>query len=183
MKIKRLLLSGVCLIKPEIYRDSRGYFFENFNQKKIFEKLKIKTKFVQDNRSFSKKNVLRGMHLQIGKHSQTKILNVLNGSILDVVIDLRPKSKTFKKWLKIKLNSKNKEFLFIPKGFAHGFLSLENNTEILYKTDNYYNKKSEICLNWKDKDININWGNNKTNLNISEKDKKGLFFHEIKHLL
>ena len=121
MKIKKLSLKDACLIKPEIFKDNRGYFFESFNQKKICHLLKIKTEFIQDNQSISKKNVLRGIHFQIGKHSQAKILSVINGSILDVIVDLRPESKTFMRWLKIKLNNKKKRIFIYSKGICSWF--------------------------------------------------------------
>lgn len=139
--------------------------------------------FVQDNHSKSLKGVLRGLHFQKGEFSQAKLIRILKGSVLDIAVDLRKNSDTFGKYIAVELNEKNKKILFIPKNFAHGFLSLEDNTEIFYKCDNFYNPKSESGIIWNDKDLNIDWkfgkyGINEEDLILSEKDRKNINFKE-----
>ena len=156
----------------------------NYND---FKELGIENIFVQDNHSKSSKKVLRGLHLQKGKYSQAKLRNILKGSVLDVVVDLREDSKTFGKYYSIELSEKNKKMLFVPKYFAHGFLTLENDTQIFYKCDNFYNPKSEAGIMWNDSDLNIEWnfkkyGINENELIISEKDKKNMSFKEYKKI-
>ncbi|MDD3985736.1 MAG: dTDP-4-dehydrorhamnose 3,5-epimerase [Methanobacterium sp.] len=152
MKKEKCELNGVLIFTPEVYKDERGYFFESFSEKKY--KL---PKFVQENESCSKKGVLRGLHFQLGKYSQGKLIRVIKGKIFDVIIDLRKNSKTFGKHFSIILSDENKKQLYIPSGFAHGFLSLENNTIMNYKCTKYYNKKSESGIIWNDKTLNIKW--------------------------
>lgn len=176
-------IDGVFLIKTLVFEDDRGKFLEMYN-KKDFEDIGIFTNFVQDNFSISKRAVLRGLHFQNENFSQTKLLRVIKGSILDVVVDLRKNSNTFGKYLSFHLDDKNGEMLFIPKNFAHGFLSLEENTQILYKCDNYYSKENENSILWCDKDLNINWQLEKykidiSDLIISEKDRKSKTFKEL----
>ena len=159
---------------------------ESYNYN-TFKELGIDNIFVQDNISKSSKGVLRGLHLQSGGYSQAKLISVLKGSILDIVVDLRKNSETFGKYFSIELNEKNKKMLFIPRSFAHGFLTLEDNTEIFYKCDNFYNPKSEIGIIWNDRDLNINWNFKKYNIDeneliISEKDKNNISFKEYKKI-
>ena len=156
MIIENTPLNDLMLITPNIFKDNRGYFMESYNQKKL-EKV-IKASFVQDNESLSQKNVLRGLHLQKPPYGQAKLIKVTVGSILDVAVDLRKDSKTYGKHFKHVLSGENKKQLFIPIGFAHGFLCLENNTIINYKCSNYYHAKSELSLLWNDIDLNIDWG-------------------------
>ena len=174
-------IDGLKILKPLIHKDSRGFFFESFNQKIFNSTLGNTIKFVQDNHSFSKKNVLRGLHLQI-KKPQGKLVSVLNGSIFDVAIDLRKNSKTFAHWHGCILSRKNKNQLWIPPGFAHGFLSLRNNTEVLYKTTDYWDKNDEYTILWNDKTININWPKVE-DLIISEKDKQGETLKKLINIL
>nr|WP_032890075.1 dTDP-4-dehydrorhamnose 3,5-epimerase [Fusobacterium nucleatum] len=174
------------ILKPKIFEDSRGYFFESYNYND-FKEIGIDNIFVQDNHSKSLKGVLRGLHFQKGEYSQAKIIRVLKGAVLDIAVDLRKDSRTFGKYFAIELNEKNKKMLFIPKGFAHGFLTLEDNTEIFYKCDNFYNSKSEIGIIWNDRDLNIDWNFEKYNIDknkliISEKDKKNISFKEYKKI-
>ena len=174
------------ILEPQIFKDSRGYFFESYNYNS-FKEIGIENIFVQDNHSKSLKGVLRGLHLQSGESSQAKLISILKGSILDIVVDLRKGSKTFGKYFSIELNEKNKKMLFIPKDFAHGFLTLEDNTEILYKCDNFYKPTSEVGIIWNDTDLNIEWNLKKygiveEELIISEKDKKNISFKEYKKI-
>jgi len=179
-------IKDLFVIEPKIFEDSRGYFFESYNYN-TFKENEIDNNFIQDNHSKSLKGVLRGLHLQSGGYSQAKLISVLKGSILDIVVDLRKNSETFGKYFSIELNEKNKKMLFIPRSFAHGFLTLEDNTEIFYKCDNFYNPKSEIGIIWNDRDLNINWNFKKYNIDeneliISEKDKNNISFKEYKKI-
>ncbi|EDP69541.1 dTDP-4-dehydrorhamnose 3,5-epimerase [Flavobacteriales bacterium ALC-1] len=171
MVIKETKLKGCFIIKPQVIKDKRGYFIENYNQKTFNEALGIEINFVQDNESLSTKGVLRGLHYQLGKYAQAKLVRVIKGKVLDVVVDLRPKSSTFGEHLTIELSEKNMTHLFVPRGFAHGFLVLENQTIFSYKCDNFYNKTSEAGIIYNDKDLNINWELSKKELIISNKDK------------
>jgi len=172
MQIEKTSFDGLLVIKPKIYNDERGYFMESYKQS-IFEENTGVT-FVQDNESLSQKNVIRGLHFQVPPFAQAKLIRVIKGSILDVVVDLRKDSKTFGKHYKHKLTSENKHQLFIPEGFAHGFLSLEDDTVILYKCSAYYHKESEDALLWNDKTLNINWETK--NPIITEKDRNAKKF-------
>ena len=179
-------IKGLFIIEPQIFEDGRGFFLESYNYN-TFKEIGIENIFVQDNHSKSLKGVLRGLHFQSGEYSQAKLISILKGSILDVVVDLRKDSKTFGKYFSIELNEKNKKMLFIPKYFAHGFLTLEDNTEIFYKCDNFYNPKSEVGIIWNDIDLNIEWNLQKygivrEELIISEKDKKNISFKEYKKI-
>tara|TARA_B100000579_G_C22823426_1_gene851823 strand:- start:300 stop:845 length:546 start_codon:yes stop_codon:yes gene_type:complete len=165
------LFSDVINIKPIDHFDNRGYFRENFNYKEL-EKNGITFNSVQDNLSFSeKKGTIRGLHFQIAPFEQSKIIYVVKGKIFDVFVDLRPESNNFGNYSSIELSS-DSGFVFIPKGFAHGFCTLEDNTTVLYKVDNYYNKESESGIIWNDNDLNIEWPIEDNKLSISEKDKK-----------
>ncbi|MGE3653495.1 MAG: dTDP-4-dehydrorhamnose 3,5-epimerase [Flavobacteriales bacterium] len=159
---------GLVIIKPKVFKDERGYFFESFNKNK-FIKNAINIEFVQDNQSKSDKNVLRGLHFQIPPFTQGKLIQVIKGAVLDVVVDIRKNSKTYAKSFKIELSEDNKKMLYVPEGFAHGFLTLQNETIFSYKCTNFYNKESERSLLWNDKLLNIDWGVN--NPILSEKDK------------
>ena len=156
MILEKTFIKDLILLKPQVYTDERGYFMESFNQKKI-EKV-IKDTFVQDNESLSKKNVLRGLHFQMPPHAQAKLIRVVNGSILDVAVDLRKESATFGRHFKHVLSGENKLQLYIPQGFAHGFLCLEEDTILNYKCSTYYNAASEASILWNDPDLNIDWG-------------------------
>ena len=172
MKIIKTKIDGVFLIKPQIFQDKRGYFFESFNQKKLNEKIKVN--FVQDNQSLSSKNILRGLHFQKPPFAQSKLVRVINGSVIDVVVDIRSDSKTYGKYIFEELNDKNHHQLFIPKGMAHGFLSLEDHTIFSYKCSEFYNKDSEDTIIWNDPDISIKWPN--ISPILSEKDKNAKKF-------
>ncbi len=167
MIIENTPIKDLMLITPNVFTDNRGYFMETYNQKRL-EKV-IKTTFVQDNESLSQKGVLRGLHFQIPPFAQSKLVRVIFGSILDVAIDIRKDSETYGKHFKHVLSAENRKQLYIPAGFAHGFLSLENNTILNYKCSDFYHKKSEASLLWNDEDLDINWGI--TDPILAEKDK------------
>lgn len=179
MKIKETYLKGCYIIEPTIFKDERGLFFEEFNTKKFKTLTNWPGNFVQDNRSISKKGALRGLHFQKGKHSQAKLVNVVRGAVIDVVVDIRKDSPTFGKHFKINLNDQNHLQLFIPKGFAHGFLSLEENTVFSYKCDEYYCKEAESGIRYNDEVLNIDWGFPQSELILSEKDENLKGFNEL----
>ena len=176
MRITTTLIPDLLIIQPKVFEDDRGYFFESYS-KNIFLKHGIDTDFVQDNQSLSQKGVLRGLHFQNPPFAQGKLVRVIKGAILDVALDIRRQSPSYGKHFAIELNEKNKTMLWLPHGFAHGFLTLENETIFSYKCSNYYNKASEDCILWNDKNIAINWGLKAPNL--SEKDKSGKSFKEF----
>ena len=153
-KIKNLLI-----IQPDIFQDNRGWFFESYNKAKL-NMLGIDVDFVQDNHSFSaKKGTLRGLHFQNNPYAQAKLVRCTKGIVLDVAVDLRKTSPTFKQWVSVELSEENKKQLFIPRGFAHGFITITDNVEFEYKVDNYYNKESERSIRFNDQAFGINWGN------------------------
>lgn len=168
-EFERQKIEDVILIKPKVFGDSRGFFMETF-KKSEFEKNGIKNDFIQDNHSKSQKGVLRGLHYQAGKDAQAKIVRCVKGRIFDVAVDIRPNSKTFGQYVKVELSEENKNMLFIPRGFAHGFVALSDNVEILYKADNEYAPQSDRGILWCDKDLNIDWEIDFEPL-LSEKDK------------
>ena len=172
MKITETFLKDCFIIEPKVFKDSRGEFFEAFNQKLFQEKTGLDVNFVQDNQSISLKGVVRGLHIQKGEHAQAKLVRVIHGKVLDVVVDVREKSDTFGKVFSIELSKENQLQLFIPKGFLHGFSVLEDNTILTYKCDNYYNKESEDGVIYNDPILNIDWKLNEEKLIISEKDKE-----------
>ena len=171
-------LDGVYIVSPELFEDERGYFFESFRNLQFQNKLKIN--FVQDNQVFSKNsNVIRGLHYQIN-NSQGKLIHVITGSIKDVVVDIRIGSPNFGKSFVAILSGKNHKMLYVPEGFAHGYLVLEQDTIVHYKCTNYYNIKSEFGIRWNDPEININWGISDPTL--SDKDKSLPFLKMQKKL-
>ena len=162
MKITRTAIPDVLVIEPTIFSDDRGWFMESFNEERFSAELKslglpVPRAFVQDNHSSSKRGVLRGLHYQVGPHAQGKLVRVVNGSAFDVAVDIRKSSPTFLKWVGVELNSSNKKMLWIPEGFAHGFLALEEDTHFLYKTTDYYDKESERSILWSDESIGVMW--------------------------
>lgn len=167
MILEKTNIEDIILLTPRVYEDERGYFMESYNQKKV-DKL-IKDHFVQDNESESHKNVLRGLHFQLPPHAQSKLIRVIRGSILDIAVDLRKESSTYGKHFKHILSGENKKQLYIPIGFAHGFLSLENNTILNYKCSDYYDAKAEASILWNDPDLAIDWGID--NPILAEKDR------------
>ena len=182
MKSTETNIKNLLLIEPKIFEDSRGFFMESYNYN-TFKELGIDNVFVQDNISKSSKGVLRGLHFQKDEYAQAKLVYVLRGAVLDITVDLRETSETFGKYVAVELNDKNKRMLLIPRGFAHGFLTLEDDTEFIYKCDNFYNPKSEVGIIWNDTDLNIDWNLDKYNIKeeeliISKKDKKNITFKE-----
>lgn len=171
MKILKTELEGCIIIEPTVFDDGRGYFFESFNQKEFQKITKTNTFFVQDNQSMSQKGVLRGLHFQKGEFSQAKLVRVIKGRVLDVALDIRKDSPTYGDFFSMELSEKNKLQLYIPRGFAHGFSVLEDNTIFSYKCDNYYNKESEGGIIYNDTDLNIDWNLDENELLLSEKDK------------
>ncbi|MFD1161320.1 MULTISPECIES: dTDP-4-dehydrorhamnose 3,5-epimerase [Hwangdonia] len=171
MTVEETNLKGCFVIAPNVIEDERGYFFESFNKAQFEAKTGIATNFIQDNQSQSSKGVLRGLHLQTGAFAQAKLVRVIKGKVLDVCVDLRKDSLTFGKHFSIVLDAIEHNQLYIPKGFAHGFLVLEDQTIFSYKCDNYYNKASERGIIYNDKTLNIDWGFPTENLMLSEKDK------------
>lgn len=163
-------LKGVFVIKPKVFDDARGYFFESYNRD-AFASAGLTMNFLQDNQSLSQKGVLRGLHFQNNPHAQGKLVRVINGAVFDVAVDIRRSSSTYGKWFGMELNEKNKTMMYIPEGFAHGFVTLQDNTIFSYKCTNVYNKASEDCLLWNDPDIGIDW-QLKDPL-LSEKDLQG----------
>lgn len=170
MKVEETYLKGCFVITPTIYKDNRGIFFESYNQQDFEKAIEKPINFVQDNHSVSHKGVLRGLHFQKGEFAQAKLLRVIKGSVLDVCVDIRPGSKTFGKHFSIILNASNNQQLFIPRGFAHGFLALEDDTIFNYKCDNYYNKESEAGILFDDPTLNIDWKFPTNSLILSSKD-------------
>lgn len=169
MEFIKTTLKDAFLMKPQVFRDERGFFLEAYSEK-IFKDNGITANFVQDNHSLSlKKGVLRGLHFQKPPYTQAKLVRVTHGKVYDVIVDLRKNSETFGKWEGFELSADNFEILYVPKGFAHGFITIEDNTEFQYKCDEYYNKESEGGIIWNDPDLNINWP--VENPILSDKDK------------
>lgn len=174
MKATALAIPDIVLFEPEVFGDDRGFFFESFNETRFEAAIGRKIKFVQDNHSLSVKNVLRGLHYQI-QQPQAKLVRVVAGEVFDVAVDIRKKSPTFGKWVATILSAKNKRQLWIPEGFAHGFLVLSDSAEFLYKTSEYYAPKFERSISWNDSHIGISWPLKGEPI-LSEKDKKAISF-------
>tara|TARA_B100001027_G_C16195865_1_gene298286 strand:+ start:243 stop:842 length:600 start_codon:yes stop_codon:yes gene_type:complete len=178
-------IQGPLLLIPELFNDERGFFFESWNKKTWEDILKKNNQnsnsFVQDNHSKSSKGTLRGLHYQKNPSAQGKLVRCIQGEIFDVAIDLRKESKTFCNYIGVKLNCKNKNQLWIPKGFAHGFLTLSNYAEVNYKTTDYWDKNKERTIKWDEKRLNIEWPLQEVNsrIHLSDKDKNGLLFSQL----
>lgn len=179
MEIVPTEIPDVLIIKPKVFADERGYFFESYN-KEVFLAAGLNISFVQDNESKSMKGVLRGLHFQKPPFAQGKLVRVMRGAVIDVAVDLRKDSPWFGKWVAIELNEHNKWMYWIPPGFAHGFLTLEDNTVLFYKCSNVYNKHSEGSVIWSDPDLKIDWGI--TNPILSAKDQTAPFFNELERV-
>lgn len=177
MKVTPTKLAGVLVIEPRVFGDERGFFFESFNQRAFDEAAGAHVDFVQDNHSKSSRNVLRGLHYQLPPKAQGKLVRVVQGEVFDVAVDLRKNSKTFGQWVGETLSAENKKQLWIPAGFAHGFLTLSETAEFLYKTTDYYSPEHERCIRWDDPELAIQWPllHSPT---ISDKDKSGTSFAE-----
>ena len=178
MQVQKTGFEGLLILQPKIFKDDRGAFQESWNAT-TFKQLGLPITFVQDNQSVSNKNVLRGLHFQYPPHVQGKLVRVTRGRALDVVVDLRKDSKTFKKHYKIELSDEKANMLWVPAGFAHGFVALENDTVFQYKCDALYNPKTEDCLLWNDLSLGIDW--EIENPIISDKDQEGKIFTALKN--
>ena len=179
MKVTPLAIPDVLLIEPDVFGDDRGFFFESFNQNKFEEVIGRKINFVQDNHSKSIKGVLRGLHYQLPPRAQAKIVRVTQGEVFDVTVDLRKSSPTFGKWVGKILSSENKIQMWIPEGFAHGFVTLTDTAEFLYKTTDFYSKEHEQAIRWNDETIRIDWPTK--DVSLSSKDNVALSFKEAKY--
>ena len=167
MNLIKTKLEGVYILEPRVFGDERGWFMETYSKIKTPEIANCD--FVQDNHSYSKeKGILRGIHFQNGEHAQAKLVRCIRGAVLDVAVDLRKGSPTYMQWEAVELSAENKKQLFIPRGFGHGFLTLTEDVEFVYKTDNYYNYESDRSIIWNDPDIGVDWGTE--NPVLSEKD-------------
>lgn len=171
MQIINTHLEGCFIVQPRIYTDSRGYFYECFNQKKFAEATGHDIPFVQDNESFSTYGILRGLHAQSGQFAQSKLVRVIEGEVLDVAVDVRPTSSTFGEHLSLILSGENKKQLFIPRGFLHGFVVLSEQAVFAYKCDNYYQNDAEVGIRYNDPALNISWEIPREHIVLSEKDK------------
>nr|WP_153879942.1 dTDP-4-dehydrorhamnose 3,5-epimerase [Citrobacter freundii] len=157
MNVIKTDIPDVLIFEPKVFGDDRGFFFESFNQKIFEEAVGCKVEFVQDNHSKSTKGVLRGLHYQLEPHAQGKLVRCVIGEVFDVAVDIRKSSPTFGKWVGVNLSAENKRQLWIPEGFAHGFLVLSETAEFVYKTTNYYSPSNETSILWNDQILNINW--------------------------
>jgi dTDP-4-dehydrorhamnose 3,5-epimerase len=178
MNIEKTTIKDLVIITPVIYEDTRGYFFEANNQSKLINN-GIEYLFIQDNQSFSKRGVIRGLHLQINPFAQAKLVRVLEGEILDVAVDLRKNSPTYGHHVSVILSAANKKQLMVPHGFAHGFSVLSETASVLYKVDQYYNKESERGIRYDDQTLAIDWKVNSDEIIVSEKDLILPGFNEI----
>ena len=176
MKVISTEIPDVLIIEPKVYGDERGFFFESFNKIIFGEETGITADFVQDNHSKSAKGVLRGLHYQI-KQPQGKLVRVVSGKVLDVAVDIRKSSSTFGHWVGIELSAENKRQLWVPAGFAHGFVVLSDSAEFLYKTTDYYSPEFERCIRWDDTELSIDWQYIGEPL-VSDKDARGVSFKE-----
>nr|AAL26875.1 dTDP-6-deoxy-D-glucose-3,5-epimerase [Acinetobacter calcoaceticus] len=185
MKVETTRIEGLLILHPNVFGDDRGWFMESFNQQRFAQALEelglsVPT-FVQDNHSLSQKGVLRGLHYQNAPYAQGKLVRVVQGRVWDVAVDIRPDSKTYGEWVGVELSAENKTMFWIPEGFAHGFISLEDNTQFLYKTTNYYNKESEGAIIWNDPTLAIDWPLAKVDeVLVSDKDQVASIWKNIK---
>ena len=178
MKVEKCFIEDLLIFSPKIYADERGYFLESYNKSKFKDGLELETDFVQDNESLSTYGTLRGLHFQKPPFAQAKLVRAITGTILDVVVDLREGSKTFGKSNSILLTGENKKQVYIPRGFAHGFVVLSESAIFSYKVDNYYNAESDSGIMWNDEHFNVDWKIEREKLIISEKDNKQQSFKD-----
>lgn len=177
MIFEKTFINGLLLISPRVFVDERGYFFESYNNKIAVEN-GMDVEFVQDNESCSNYGTLRGLHFQTGEFAQSKLVRIVKGGVLDVTVDMRPNSATFGQHFAVELSEDNKKQLFIPKGFAHGFITLSKEAILQYKCDNFYNSKAEAGINFADKDLNIDWIIPVQDMLINERDENFPTFAE-----
>lgn len=175
MKVADTSIPDIKVIEPNVYKDERGYFFESFNLRDFNNALGLSCVFVQDNQSYSAKGVLRGLHYQLPESAQDKLVRVTKGQVLDVAVDIRNGSPWFGKYVSVILSAANKKQLWVPKGFAHGFLTMSDEAEVQYKVTEYYDKTSERCIIWNDSTLDIDW-NYEGSISVSEKDALGSRF-------
>ncbi len=175
-------IPDVLIIEPKVYGDDRGYFYESYNENDFLQALGRKVTFVQDNHSLSKKGVLRGLHYQL-QQTQGKLVRVCRGAVFDVAVDLRQSSRTFGQWVGVNLSSDNKKQLWIPEGFAHGFLTLSDEAEFLYKTTNYFQASSERCIAWNDSKLNIQWPKIDILPTLNSKDAQGVSWNQAPKII
>lgn len=180
MKTTETKLKGCFILEPAKLGDKRGYFFESFNEKTFRELTGTKAHFVQDNQSFSTKGVLRGLHAQAGEHAQAKLVRVLQGRVLDIVVDARPDSATFGAYEAVELSDENNLQVFVPRGFLHGFVVLSDTATFFYKCDNFYQKDSEWGIRYNDPTLEIDWQLPENQLIISDKDKALPLWENVK---
>lgn len=181
MEIEQTGLKDCIIIKPRVFEDPRGYFFESFNKQTFEEKTGLSGDFVQDNQSYSSYGVIRGLHAQTGAFAQAKLVRVTKGEVLDVAVDVRPGSPTYGKHVAVRLSAENKLQLYIPRGFVHGFSVLSETAEFLYKCDNFFNKASETGVIYNDADLNIDWLIPADQASVSDKDLLLKPFAELQH--
>ena len=176
MKVTPLNIPDVLLIEPPVFEDARGFFFESFREDVFKKETSLNVSFVQDNHSKSSQGVLRGLHYQLPPHAQGKLVRVIQGEVLDIAVDIRESSPTCGQYVAEILSSDNKKQLYIPEGFAHGFLTLSDTSEFLYKATDFYHPKSERCILWNDATLSINWSKD-FNIQVSPKDLLGQSFN------
>lgn len=182
MNIIKTDIPDVLIFEPKVFGDDRGFFFESFSQKIFEDAVSRKIEFVQDNHSKSCKGVLRGLHYQLEPHAQGKLVRCVVGEVFDVAVDIRKSSPTFGMWVGVHLSAENKRQLWIPEGFAHGFLVLSEMAEFVYKTTNYYHPESDRGIIWNDQDIGIVWPN-ATSVILSDKDKNHIGLNDAEHFI
>lgn len=178
MKITKTDIEGLLIIEPRVFEDSRGFFFESYN-KQTWKQNGLDYDFVQDNVSWSRKGVLRGLHMQAGESAQAKLVSVLQGAVLDVAVDLRLGSPTFKKHIAVELSAENKKQFMIPRGFAHGFVVLSETAVFSYKCDNGYDPKAEVGILYNDPELGIDWGMPESAFILNDKDRKNLPLKDV----
>lgn len=181
MKFENTPLKDCLLIHDTVFEDNRGSFFESFNRKRFLDLTGIDANFVQDNQSYSTKGVLRGLHFQTGEQAQAKLVRVLQGRVLDVAVDLRKDSPSFGQHLAIELSDNSKTQLYVPRGFAHGFVVLSETAVFFYKCDNYYSKEAESGILYNDPFLNIDWQLPESELLVNEKDQQNALFQNISY--
>lgn len=178
MQFYKTYIPGLYIIEPKLFNDERGYFYESFVNSKFLENI-TKVSFIQENESFSHHGVLRGLHFQVPPYDQAKLVRVISGSVIDVAVDLRKKSPSYGKYFSLELSSENHLQLFIPRGFAHGFVVLSKNAIFSYKVDNIYSHSHESGIKWNDEELQVDWGIDSSKILISEKDKQLQVFKDF----
>jgi dTDP-4-dehydrorhamnose 3,5-epimerase len=181
MEVIKTKIKDLLIIQPDVFGDKRGFFLETYNKER-YKEIGLREEFVQDNLSKSAKGVLRGLHAQKDPYAQGKLVQVITGAVLDVAVDARPNSETYGQWESVVLTEENKKQFYLPPGFLHGFITLEEETIFSYKCTTLYNPEAEICVKWDDKELNIDWQLEKYGIKepiVSEKDQRGVEFEKI----